>query len=147
LLEGVLKKRSVGRVLPAPSDVVYDEWWDPEGMREWMCPRPAVPTRIEIDPQVGGHYRIDVDDEGRTLSVTGRYLAFERPRGLVFTWHCTTWEASAPESVVIVQMEPRDEGQTIMTIRHLQLRAELQAAYRAGWRRVAAQLEQKLAAH
>jgi uncharacterized protein YndB with AHSA1/START domain len=145
LLEGVLEKRSIGHVLPARSDVVYDEWWDPEGMREWMCPRPAVPTRIEIDAEVGGHYRIDIDDEGSTRSVTGHYLAFERPRGLAFTWRCTTWESSAPESVVIVQLEPRDDGQTLMTIRHLQLRADLVEAYRADWGRVAAQLEERLA--
>jgi uncharacterized protein YndB with AHSA1/START domain len=145
LVEAVVEKRSVGRVLRAPPDVVYDAWWDAEGMREWMCPRPAVPTRIEIDPRVDGQYRIDIDDAGLTLSVTGRYLAFERPRGLAFTWHCTTWEPSAPESMVVVQVEPRDEGQTLMTIRHLRLSAGLRDGYRAGWERVAAQLEEHLA--
>jgi uncharacterized protein YndB with AHSA1/START domain len=110
-----------------------------------MCPRPAVPTRIEIDPRVDGQYRIDIDDEGLTLSVTGRYLAFERPRGLAFTWHCTTWEPSAPESMVVVQVEPRDERRTLMTIRHLRLSAGLRDDYRAGWERVAAQLAEHLA--
>ena len=32
---------TVRRVLPAPPAVVYDEWLDPVGMVEWMCPRPA----------------------------------------------------------------------------------------------------------
>jgi uncharacterized protein YndB with AHSA1/START domain len=145
MLEGIMEKRSVGRVLPAPPDVIYEEWWDPEGMREWMCPRPAVPTRIEIDPRVGGTYRIDIDNEGLALSVTGRYLVFEQPRGLAFTWRSTTWQSSASDSVVVVQLEPRDDGHTLMTIRHLQLTVDLRDDYLAGWRRVAAQLEEHLA--
>jgi uncharacterized protein YndB with AHSA1/START domain len=35
----------VRRVLPAPPHVVFDEWLDPVGMTEWMCPRPAGPHR------------------------------------------------------------------------------------------------------
>ena len=31
----------VRRVLPAPPDVVFDEWLDPAAMTEWMCPRQA----------------------------------------------------------------------------------------------------------
>ena len=145
LLEGMMEKRSVGRVLPATPDVVYDEWLNAEGMRAWMCPRPATPTRIELDPQVGGNYRIDVDEKGLALSVTGHYVAFERPRGMAFTWRCSTWESSAPDSVVVVQLEPRDEGRSLLTIRHLQLAADLRDDYQAGWGRVAAQLEEQLA--
>ncbi len=145
LVEAYLRKRSFGYLLPTPPKAVYDKWWDAEGMRDWICPRPAVPTRIEIDPWVGGHYRIDIDDEGLVRSITGHYLDFERPRWLGFTWR-TTWEPSAPESVVIVQLEPRDEGRrTLMTIRHLRLPTDLQDEYKAWWGRVAAQLEEQLA--
>jgi uncharacterized protein YndB with AHSA1/START domain len=146
LVEGMEEKMSVvARVLPAPPDVVYDEWFDAEGMREWMCPRPAVPTGIEIDPRVGGQYRIDIDDEGLALSVTGRYHVLDRPNRLALTWHCTNWEPSAPETVVLVHLEPRDEGRTLMTIRHSRLPADLSDDYKAGWGRIAAQLEERLA--
>jgi uncharacterized protein YndB with AHSA1/START domain/GNAT superfamily N-acetyltransferase len=144
MMEGLLKKRSIGHVLPAPPDVVYNEWWDAQGMLGWICPRPAVATHIEIDPRVGGTYRIDIDDEGLALSVTGRYLGIERPRGLAFTWH-TSWDPSAPESVVTISLEARDEGRrTHMTIRHLRLAPELQEDYNARWVRAAAQLEEHL---
>jgi uncharacterized protein YndB with AHSA1/START domain len=26
------------RRMPAPREIVYEAWIDPEGMREWMCP-------------------------------------------------------------------------------------------------------------
>jgi uncharacterized protein YndB with AHSA1/START domain/ribosomal protein S18 acetylase RimI-like enzyme len=145
MVEGLLEKRSIGHVLPAPPDHVYNEWWDPEAMRAWVWPRPAVPTHIEIDPRVGGSYRIDIDDGGLALSVTGRYVGLERPRGLAFTW-LASWEPSAPESVVTVSLAPRDEGRrTLMTIRHLRLAPELQDEYKARWALVAAQLEEQLA--
>jgi uncharacterized protein YndB with AHSA1/START domain/GNAT superfamily N-acetyltransferase len=147
MLEKLIEKRSVARVLPFPLDVVFDAWWDADGMREWMCPRPATPTHIEIDPQVGGNYRIDIDDEGLARSVTGRYFAIEPSRGFACTWRCTTWEPTAPESIFAVQLEPRDGGSTLMTIRHLQLQAEVREGYLAGWVRVAAQLEEHLAGH
>ena len=145
MVEGLLEKQSIGHVLPTPPDLVYSEWWDPEAMRAWVCPRPAVPTGIEIDPRVGGSYRIDIDDEGLALSVTGRYVGLERPRGLAFTW-LASWEPSAPESVVTVSLAPQDEGRrTLMTIRHLRLATELQDGYNARWALVAAQLGEHLA--
>jgi uncharacterized protein YndB with AHSA1/START domain len=145
MVEGLLEKRSIGHVIPAPLDVVYDEWWDPEGMRDWLCPRPAVVTHLEIDPRVGGNYRIDIEDEGHAHSVTGHYLAIEQSRGLAFTWQ-GSWEPSVPESFVAVSLESRDDDRsTLMTIRHLRLAPELHEVYMARWRRVAAQLEEKLA--
>ena len=59
-----------------------------------MCPRPARPTKIELDPRVGGRFRIDVDDEGFELAITGKYLELERPRRLRFSWYCTTWAST-----------------------------------------------------
>ena len=44
----------VRRLLPAPPDVVYDEWLDAEGMAEWMRPRPARATSIALEARVGG---------------------------------------------------------------------------------------------
>jgi uncharacterized protein YndB with AHSA1/START domain len=144
LARGMEEKRSiVRRVLPAPPDVVYDEWLDAQKMLAWMCPRPAVPTRIEIDPQVGGHYRIDIDNEGLARIVTGRYLVLDIPR-LSFTWHSSTWAPSAPESVVFVQLQLHDRGRTLMTIRHGRLPPGGRAEYEPGWARVAAQLEEHL---
>ena len=134
----------VRRVLPAPPGVVFDEWLDAEGMREWMCPRPAVPTRIEIDPRVGGRYAIDIDDEGFALTVSGRYLELDRPRLLRFTWHCTTWDPGSPDSEVTVALEPHEGGRTLMTIRHELLPAGLIDSHETGWGRIAGQLEQVL---
>lgn len=72
----------VRRVVRAPPEVVYDEWLDADGLAEWMCPRPARPTKIELDPRVGGRLRIDIDDQGFRVRVTGRYLDLAAPAQL-----------------------------------------------------------------
>src|SRR5262245_31055940 len=44
----------VERVLPACPGAVFHEWTDAESFAEWMCPRPARATRVELDARVGG---------------------------------------------------------------------------------------------
>jgi uncharacterized protein YndB with AHSA1/START domain len=57
--------------LPAPPDVVYDEWTDPAKLAEWMCPRPARCLNVEADPPVGGRVGFDIEEAGRTSASAG----------------------------------------------------------------------------
>ncbi len=131
----------VERILPASPEVVYDEWLDPEGLVEWMCPRPAVPTRVELHPHIGGRFVFEVDDEGFELSIAGEYLELDRPHRLTFTWNCSTWEPSDPDSVVTVLFEPHGDGHTLMTIQHDQLPPKLVDGHQRGWTAIGQQLE------
>ena len=134
----------VQRVLPAPPAVVYDQWLDPEAMRHWMCPRPARPLDVALDPTPGGRLRFDIEQEGVAFAVTGRFLRLDRPRRLAFTWSCTTWEDPSHESVVTVTFEPDGDAQTLMTIEHELLPAGLAAQHEVGWMAIAGQLERAL---
>jgi uncharacterized protein YndB with AHSA1/START domain len=134
----------VQRLLPASPDIVYEEWLDAEGMREWMCPRPAHPTSVQLDARVGGKIRIDIDDEGSLFLVTGRYLALDRPNRIQFTWNWAAWEPATPDSIVTVTLEPHADGQTLMTIHHAQLPPDLVERYQNGWPGVARQLVEHL---
>lgn len=134
----------VTRVLPAKPDVVYDEWLDVDALTEWMCPRPARATRIELDPRVGGRLRIDIDEAGSQFYVTGKYLVLDRPHQLSFTWSCSTWTDPELESVVTVTLEPHGPAQTLMTIHHALLPPHVVAEHERGWAQIAKQLAAKL---
>lgn len=135
----------VMRVLPATPDVVFDEWLDPDALREWMCPRPARVVGVEIDPTVGGMLRLDIDDEGSRSVVTGEFLAIDRPRRLVFTWRDSDWADSDPDSVVTVLLEPHGADATEMRILHESLPPGAMESYGPGWDLVARQLETSIA--
>ncbi len=45
----------VQRVMPAPPSVVFDEWLDPEAMKEWMGPRPVRCVDITIETRDALH--------------------------------------------------------------------------------------------
>ncbi len=131
---------TVRRVLPAPPDVVYDEWLDPAGMLEWMCPRPARAVKISLEPSVGGSLRIDIEDGGFSLYVTGTFVELDRPRRLRLTWSCSAWADPSVQSLVTVTLEQHGADETMMTIEHEQLPPTEVDSHRRGWGRIAVQL-------
>ena len=134
----------VQRVLPATPEVVFNEWVDAEAFADWMCPRPARATNIELDARVGGRVRIDIDENGVSFHVVGTYLVLDRPSRLQFTWSCSTWADPDLETVVTVTFEPHDGTDTLMTIHHALLPPDLVSNHEQGWSAIAAQLETSL---
>ena len=130
---------TVQRVLPAPPDVVYDEWLDPVGMLEWMCPRPARAVKISLEPSVGRPLRIDIEDGGSSLYVTGTFVELDRPRRLRFTWSCSAWADPSVQSLVTVTLTDHGADETMMTIEHEQLPPEQVDSHRHGWGTIAVQ--------
>jgi uncharacterized protein YndB with AHSA1/START domain len=131
---------TVRRVLPAPPDIVYDEWLDPVGMLGWMCPRPARAVKISLEPSVGRPLRIDIEDGGSSLYVTGTFVELDRPRRLRFTWSCSAWADPSAQSLVTVTLEARGADETMMTIEHEQLPPEEMDTHQHGWGTIAVQL-------
>src|SRR5215472_3122004 len=90
--------------------------------------------------------RIDIEEEGAEFYVTGEYLVLDRPGRLTFTWSCSTWPDPGLRSVVSVLLEPREDGQTLMTIRHTLLPPGLAGQHERGWEAIARQLAARLSA-
>jgi uncharacterized protein YndB with AHSA1/START domain len=134
----------VRRVLRATPDEVFTEWIEPEAFAEWMCPRPAHPTIVELDARVGGGLRLDIEESGVSFSVVGSYIEVDRPRRLRFTWSCSTWADPSVESVVTVTFQPYGELDTLMTIHHALLPPMHVANHEHGWELIAQQLDEAL---
>lgn len=130
----------VQRVMPAAPGEVFDEWLDPDSLREWMCPRPVRCVTVTVEPRVGGALRFDVDDAGTSVLITGRFVAIERPRLLKFTWTNSYWADPTTASIVTVTFEPLEDDQTLMSIEHAMLPAQEYRSFHDGWRKTADQL-------
>lgn len=130
--------------LPAPPDVVFDEWTDAVRLAEWMCPRPARCLNVEADPRIGGTLGFDIEEAGSTFRVSGNYLTLERPHRVAFTWSCSTWPDPTIQTVVTVTIEPDGAGASIMTIEHDLLPPALVPQHAHGWTIISMQLQSRL---
>ncbi len=130
--------------LPAPPDIVFDEWTDAARLAEWMCPRPARCLNVEADARIGGTLGFDIEEAGRTFRVSGNYLTLERPHRVAFTWSCSTWPDPTIQTVVTVTIEPDGTEASIMTIEHELLPPALVQQHAHGWIVISMQLQSRL---
>ena len=138
------QKAVVRQRLPAPPDVVFDEWTDAARLAEWMCPRPARCLNVQADPRIGGMLVVDIEEAGSTFRVSGNYLTLDRPHRVAFTWSCSTWPDPTVQTLVTVTIEPEGTEASIMTIEHELLPPALVPQHAHGWAVTATQLQSRL---
>lgn len=129
------------RRMPAPREIVYDAWIDPEGLREWMCPGDVISAEATLDVRVGGSFRITMKSKTQTHVHEGTYQVVDRPSKLVFTW--TAVENPGEITLVTVEFLPHgDESEIVIT--HERFKdPDAAQRYEMGW----GTIEKKFAAH
>jgi uncharacterized protein YndB with AHSA1/START domain len=118
-------------------------WLNPESMSRWMYSSNCVAAHVELNPVVGGTFRIDMQEEdGRIFAHTGQYLAIERPHKLVFTWNSTV----LGDQSSLVTVEFREQGENcLLVLRHdLPPDEKLFEEHRQGWTDILDLLAQRL---
>jgi len=91
-------------------------WLNPDSMSRWMHGGNIVAAYVELNPVVGGTFRIDMQQEdGRIFAHTGQYLAIQRPHKLVFTWNSTV--LGDHSSLVTVELHEQAE-KCLLVLRH-----------------------------
>jgi uncharacterized protein YndB with AHSA1/START domain len=76
----------VRKIIQASREEVFAAWIDPESIRDWMCPGDIVSAEAQLDPRIGGSYRIVMKSPTGEFEHSGEYLAVDPPSKLVFTW-------------------------------------------------------------
>src|SRR4051812_26535329 len=127
------KSVEVRRTIRAPRQRVYDAWTKPEELKRWHAPGPMTVARADMEPRVGGAYRIHmVSPAGEEHRVTGEYREVDPPRRLVYTWQ---WETGTDQTVTTVAIDFIERGQdTEVVLRHDGFtREEASASHLQGW--------------
>jgi uncharacterized protein YndB with AHSA1/START domain len=125
----------VRRRMPAPREVVFEAWTDPEGIREWMCPGNATSAEAILDVRVGGSYRIVMKAPDKDHVHIGTYQVVDPPSKLAFTWS----GADNPSAVTLVTVEffaHGDESELVITHDKFVDR-DLARRYEGGWGTIA----------
>ena len=134
----------VRRVLPVERKRVFAAWLDPVSLATWMRPGETTGAIVEVDPRVGGRFRILMQNEqGGGYEHQGEYLVIEPPSLLSFTWISAATDRRP--TIVTVELHERDGG-TELVLTHRRLPAERVDAHRRGWTDIVRLLETALAA-
>ncbi len=106
---------TIRRILSASCEEVFDAWLDAEGMREWMCPGLVINCEVELEPRVGGHFRIVMMTPDAQFVNTGEFRVLDRPAKLQFTWVSSRW--AHQETLVTVELH-RHEAYCELVLTH-----------------------------
>ncbi|GGG16000.1 hypothetical protein GCM10010964_00410 [Caldovatus sediminis] len=113
--------------------LVYRAWTRPEMLAQWWGPHHTRVERAELDPRVGGRFRVVLVEagSGQRHEVSGTYAEVEPERRLVFSW---AW-ASTPERVsrVTVTFRPVVDGTEITLLHDRFADADTATRHRRGW--------------
>jgi uncharacterized protein YndB with AHSA1/START domain len=101
----------VEREMRSSPERVFAAWT--ERFDTWF----ALPGAISMDASVGRPYWFDVEHEGTHYSHYGRFLQVKADRLLEFTWVTGRNGTDGAETVVRVELSPRDAG-TLLRLSH-----------------------------
>lgn len=132
---------TVTRRIAASPERVFDAWLDAKVVGAWLFATPGgVSQRVEVDPRVGGGFRIDERRGDDIAEHHGQYLALDRPRMLVFDF----WTSFSDERTrVTIEIAPDREG-SLLTLTHEGVWADYEDRTSQGWSMILQGLEQAL---
>lgn len=109
--------------IPYPVEYVFSAWISTES---------TVPpvTSIEIDPRVGGVFRLRVGSGEDATQMDGRIQKIERNRSIQYTWH---WGGPGEPSTVAVHFAPSIGGTKISVVHSGLNSPETVAGHELGW--------------
>jgi uncharacterized protein YndB with AHSA1/START domain len=131
----------VRRFIPIPRERVFEAWLDPASLAAWMRPAGTTDATAEVDPRVGGKFRIVMARGPEQYEHTGKYLVIEPPRRLPFTWISQATD-HRPTAVTIELLER--EGGTELVLTHRQLPSSQIESHRSGWSDIMQELQGRL---
>jgi len=135
--EAVPPPVQVVKTINAPREDVFKAWTDAAILTKWFGPPEVSVSEAEIDPRIGGSYRIIMrGDSGAVHENYGVYREVDFPKRLVFTWCIRRLgsEDTTLESLVSVELRVHKVLTTEVTLTHeLLTTEEARRGVRHGW--------------
>ncbi len=121
--------------LAAPSARVFELLSDPDQVRRWFGPQGYTATHVELDPRVGGAYRIAMHPpEGEDFHIRGAFTEVAPAERLAFTF---VYEEPGPddvETLVTLTLREPAAGSTDLALQQSGFATEDRLElHRGGW--------------
>jgi uncharacterized protein YndB with AHSA1/START domain len=128
----------VRKFIPVPRERVFAAWLDAASLARWMRPTGMADAMAEVDPRVGGKFRIVMVRGREKFEHTGEYLTIQPPARLSFTWISQATDLRPTE--VTIEFEER-QGGTELVLTHRRLPAAQVDSHRSGWTDILRELQ------
>ncbi len=138
------KRIVVRRILGAPRAEVYDAWLDVDSLKRFMTPGPCRGASVEVDPRVGGAFRIVMHGDSVDYDHTGEYVVLERPAKLAFTW--ISQGTHGTKTLVTVELFDAGKSKTELVLTHEDLPVATADNHAKGWGEIVDDLVKMLTA-
>jgi uncharacterized protein YndB with AHSA1/START domain len=92
----------LSRVFDAPPERVFDAWLE-KSWGDWVGPPGVRGEVVQLEPRVGGRYKIVMHRESGDLTVSGTYKEITRPSRIVMSWK---WEHGDPDTLITLTFRP-----------------------------------------
>jgi uncharacterized protein YndB with AHSA1/START domain len=133
----------VTTTIKVPRERVFDAWLTTDRMARFLCAGDTQVASVEVDPRVGGAFRIVMANAKGSYDHRGRYVEIERPVRLRFTWASAATNGNDTE--VTVTFEDIEDG-TRVTLVHVSLPdAPAAERHERGWLSILAKCRDELA--
>jgi uncharacterized protein YndB with AHSA1/START domain len=129
------------RIIPVPRERVFEAWLDPASLALWMRPGGATDATAEVDPKVGGKFRIVMIEGPKRYEHTGEYLVIAPPERLEFTW--ISQATDHQPTVVTIEFLERARG-TEVVLTHRRLPHKKVESHSRGWTDILQLLERSV---
>lgn len=98
----------------------------------WVSPHSLVPpvTRIEVDARAGGALVIESGEGTDATTMTGYFVAVEKPKRIIYTWH---WAGSAETTLIDVSFLAADERCVVDLVHRGFQNATSRELHQKGW--------------
>jgi uncharacterized protein YndB with AHSA1/START domain len=123
-------KLSLTRHIDAPPEQVFDAWLQ-KSWGEWAGPPGVRGEVIQLEPRVGGSYRIVMHSADRPdLTVSGIYREIVQPSRLVMTWK---WDHEEQDTLITLSFKPSGKGTEIVLLHENFVTPERRDNHQNGW--------------
>ena len=135
---------SVSRRIAAPTEAVFDAWLDPDSIGRWLFRTPGGElVRAEVDPRVGGRFRLDERRDGEIAEHHGDYVELDRPHRLAFDF----WTSFSEVRTRVTISLATEGNATLLTLTHDGVWTDYEDRTRQGWTMILEGLERWIARH
>jgi uncharacterized protein YndB with AHSA1/START domain len=121
----------VAAIIRAPRELVFDAWLTPARLGAFLCAGDSHVAGLEIDPRVGGEFRVVMSSERGSFEHRGRFLEIDRPRRLRFTW--ASEATHGLDTTVSITFEPIEGGTRVALVHEGLSDSETAARHQGGW--------------